>query len=120
MHYLDTSFITPLLLTEPTSADVEAYVGKLPAGSLYISHWTALELASVVAREVRMKRLTEAGARAVLAEFDKIVSDSLNLLMPTVAISASPASTSSALPLAFAAATRSIWRSRRTLVPRRS
>ena len=83
--YLDTSFITPLLLKESTSADVEAYVGRLAAGSLYISHWTALELASVVAREVRMKRLTEADARIVLAEFDILASDSLNVLMPTVA-----------------------------------
>lgn len=85
MLYLDTSFITPLLLKESTSADVEAYVGKLPAGALYISHWTALELASVVAREVRMKRLTEGDARIVLAEFDILASDSLNVLMPTVA-----------------------------------
>jgi len=83
--YLDTSFVTPLLLTEPTSAEVEAYVGKLPAGSLYISHWTALELAGVVAGEVRMKRLSAADARTVLAEFDNLVSDSLNVLMPTVA-----------------------------------
>ena len=85
MLYLDTSFITPLLLKESTSADVEAYVGKIPAGSLYISHWTALELVSVVAREVRMKRLTESDARIVLAEFDVLTSDSLNVLMPTVA-----------------------------------
>ena len=85
VHYLDTSFITPLLLTETTSADVEAYVGKVAAGSLYISHWTALELASVVAREVRVKRLTEADAHTVLEEFDRLVSDSLNVLTPTVA-----------------------------------
>lgn len=85
VHYLDTSFITPLLLTEATSTDVEAYVSKLPPGNLFISHWTMLELASVVAREVRMKRLAEANARAVLAEFDSLVSDSLNVLMPTVA-----------------------------------
>ncbi|MFN0316706.1 MAG: type II toxin-antitoxin system VapC family toxin [Burkholderiales bacterium] len=85
MHYFDTSFITPLLLAEPASSQVEAYAGKLPAGGLFISHWTALELASVVAREVRMKRLNEADARTVLAEFDSLVSDSLNVLAPTVA-----------------------------------
>ena len=64
---------------------MEACVGKIPAGSLYISHWTALELVSVVAREVRMKRLTESDAHIVLAEFDVLTSDSLNVLMPTVA-----------------------------------
>jgi predicted nucleic acid-binding protein len=83
--YLDTSFITPLLLKESTSAEVDAYVGKIPPGSLYISYWTALELAGVVAREVRMKRLTDSDARIVLAEFDVLASDSLNVLMPTVA-----------------------------------
>ena len=85
MYYLDTSFITPLLLNEATSSDVEAFVGKLPAGSLHISHWTVLEFASVIAREVRMKNLSEVGARAVLNEFDNLVSDSLNVLTPTVA-----------------------------------
>lgn len=84
MFYLDTSFVTPLLLTEPTSTDVEAYLGQLPAGSLYISHWTALELASVVAREVRMKRLSVVHANTVLVEFDSLVTDSLNVLMPTI------------------------------------
>ena len=32
-----------------------------------------------------MKRLTESDARIVLAEFDVLTSDSLNVLMPTVA-----------------------------------
>lgn len=83
MYYLNTSFITPLLLTEATRTDVESCVGKLPAGILCISYWTALELASVVTREVRMKRLTEADARLVLAEFDVLVGDSLKVLIPT-------------------------------------
>jgi predicted nucleic acid-binding protein len=85
VYYLDTSFITPLLLNEAVSGAVEAFVGKLPAGSLYISHWTVLEFASVIARQVRMKNLSEGDARAVLNEFDNLVSDSLNVLMPTVA-----------------------------------
>ena len=44
-----------------------------------------MELANVVAREVRMKHLNAADARNVLAEFDRPVSDSLVPLTPTVA-----------------------------------
>jgi predicted nucleic acid-binding protein len=82
VYYLDTSFITPLLLNEGTTQAVEAFVST---GSLYISHWTVLEFAGVIAREVRMKNLPEADARAVLREFDRLVTESLNVLMPTVA-----------------------------------
>jgi predicted nucleic acid-binding protein len=44
-----------------------------------------LEFARVIAREVRMKNLAEADARAVLGEFDRLVMESLNVVMPTVA-----------------------------------
>jgi hypothetical protein len=44
-----------------------------------------LEFASVIAREVRMKNLAEADARAALGEFDRLVMESLNVLVPTVA-----------------------------------
>ncbi len=84
MYYLDTSFITPLLLNEATSAAVEAFVGNLPAGSSYISHWTVLEFASVIAREVRLKNLADADARTVLREFDRLINESLSVLLPTV------------------------------------
>ncbi len=85
MHYLDTSFVAPLLLEESSSGKVEAFVRRLPAGSVYISHWTSLEFASVIAREVRMKNLTEADASAVLTEYDNLVTESLIVLMPTIA-----------------------------------
>lgn len=52
MFYFDTSFLPPLVLEEKSSRKIEAYVTTLPAGDLYLSHWTRLEFSSLVAREV--------------------------------------------------------------------
>lgn len=82
MHYLDTCFITPLLLNEATSEAVERYVVRAAAGSLCISQWTRVEFSSVVAREVRMKKMNANQGTAVLAEFDKLEKESLLVLVP--------------------------------------
>ncbi|MDO8412521.1 MAG: type II toxin-antitoxin system VapC family toxin [Gallionellaceae bacterium] len=82
MHYLDTCFITPMLLNEATSEAVERYVVRAAAGSLCISQWTRVEFASVVAREVRMKKMKASQGTSVLAEFDKLVQESLLVLVP--------------------------------------
>ena len=82
MHYLDTCFITPMLLNEATSESVERYVVRAAAGSLCISQWTRVEFASVVAREVRMKKMKASQGTSVLAEFDKLVQESLIVLVP--------------------------------------
>jgi hypothetical protein len=50
MLYFDTSFLTPLVRQEATSAQVERFVGSLPAGELAISHWTKVEFSSLLAR----------------------------------------------------------------------
>jgi hypothetical protein len=84
VHYLDICFITPMLLNEATSEAVERYVVRAAAGSLCISQWTRVEFASVVAREVRMKKLNARQGAAVLAEFDKLVQESLLVLVPAV------------------------------------
>lgn len=84
MHYLDTCFITPMLLNEATSEAVERYVVRAAASSLCISQWTRVEFASVVAREVRMKKMKVSQGSAVLAEFDKLVQESLLVLVPVV------------------------------------
>lgn len=84
MHYLDTCFITPMLLNEATSEAVERYVVRAAVSSLCISQWTRVEFASVVAREVRMKKMKVSQGLAVLAEFDKMVQESLLVLVPVV------------------------------------
>jgi predicted nucleic acid-binding protein len=84
MLYFDTSFLAPLLLEESTSARIEAFFAKLPVGALYVSHWTRVEFASLIAREVRMGGLAEADARLAIGQFDELVADSFQVLAPSV------------------------------------
>jgi predicted nucleic acid-binding protein len=85
MLYFDTSFLAPLVLEEATSTKIEAFFAKLPAGDLYVSHWTRVEFSSLIAREVRMGGLAEADALLVIAQFDELVADSFQILAPGVA-----------------------------------
>lgn len=85
MLYFDTSFLAPLILEEATSAKIEAFFAKCPAGDLYISHWTRVEFASLIAREVRMGGLAESDALLAIAQFDELVTDSFRVLAPGVA-----------------------------------
>ena len=67
MLYLDTSLVAPLVIAEDTSDAVEAFVLKLKAGELATSLWTQVELASLVARKVRMAELSAAEAETSVA-----------------------------------------------------
>ena len=85
MIYLDTSFLTPLFRQEAASAKVEAFLAARPSELLAISHWTRVEFASVIAREVRMKALGEATARELIEAFDALSDDSFHVLIPAAA-----------------------------------
>lgn len=85
MLYFDTSFLAPLILEESTSARIEAFFSKLPVGELYVSHWTRVEFASLIAREVRMGGFAESDALLAIAQFDELVTDSFQTLAPGVA-----------------------------------
>lgn len=85
MLYFDTSFLAPLILEESTSANIEAFFSKLPVGELYVSHWTCVEFASLISREVRMGGLTESHALLAIARFDELVTDSFQRVAPNVA-----------------------------------
>ncbi len=78
MFYLDTSFVAPLILEKPLSGKIGDVVAKPPTGALFISHWTRVELASLMAREVRMGSLAQASALSVIAQSDELVVDSLS------------------------------------------
>ena len=82
MVYFDTSFLAPLLLEETTSSAVERFIAGLPAGTLAVSHWTRVEFASLLAREVRMGGLDHPTARDVATEFETIVAESFVTLLP--------------------------------------
>lgn len=85
MLYFDTSFLAPLILEEATSAKIEAFFARLPTGELYVSHWTRVEFASLIAREVRMGGLAESDALLAIGQFDEMVADSFQILAPGVA-----------------------------------
>ena len=85
MIYLDTSFIAPLVITEDGSAAAEAMVLKVKSGELATSSWTQIELASLVARKLRMGELSAAEAEAVRHELRTILNESFRLLMPGAA-----------------------------------
>jgi hypothetical protein len=52
--YFDTRFLVPIILPEATSDSVAAFVHRLSAEQLTVSHWTKVEFSSLIAREVRM------------------------------------------------------------------
>ncbi len=83
MVYFDTSFLAPLLLEETTSSAIERFIAGLPVGTLAVSHWTQIEFASLLAREVRMGGLDPTTAREVGAEFEAIVAESFVVLLPS-------------------------------------
>lgn len=85
MVYLDTSFLAPLLLPEPTSAAVEHFIAGLAPGTLAVSHWTRVEFASLLAREVRMSHLDRQKAAEAGAEFESLVREFFAVLLPDVA-----------------------------------
>ena len=76
-HYIDTSFLAPYLIPEPTSDCVEKKLQELPSGSLLISQWTRTEFASLLARQVRMKALPHQSSTKVFGALDQIIRDGL-------------------------------------------
>ena len=65
MHYFDTSFLVPLILPETTSEAIAGFFDGLPPDQFAVSHWTRVEFASLLAREVRIgaSDAAEAGKR---------------------------------------------------------
>lgn len=85
MLYFDTSFLAPLILEEAASAKIEDFFARLPVGELYVSHWTRVEFASLIAREVRMGGFAESDALLAIAQFDQLVTESFQVVAPRVA-----------------------------------
>ena len=62
---------------------MEAIVLKLKAGELTTSMWTQVELASLVSRKVRMGELSASEAETVRHEFEHMLGESFEMLLPT-------------------------------------
>ena len=83
MLYFDTSFLVPLILPEPTSDEIAAFIGRLPVEELAVSHWTRVEFSSLIAREVRMGGLDDKSGGRADARFEAMVDESFSVLLPT-------------------------------------
>jgi uncharacterized protein len=81
--YLDTSFLAPLAIPEDTSDLVERYLQRLEPGSLITSLGTRVELASLLSRRQRMGDFDGEQAERIRAAFDRVLGESLHLLVPT-------------------------------------
>ncbi len=82
MLYFDTSFLVPLILPEATSHSIAAFVRRLSAEQLTVSHWTRVEFSSLIAREVRMGGLDAQTAARADARFEAMVDESFSVLLP--------------------------------------
>ena len=82
MRYFDTSFLVPLVLPETTSEPIATFFEGLSGEELVVSHWTRVEFASLLAREVRMDRLPSSAAREAGSRFESIVRESFVVLLP--------------------------------------
>ena len=82
MRYFDTSFLVPLILPEATSEPIATFLEGLPNEDLAVSHWTRVEFASLLAREVRMGGLNASVAREAGSRFEAMVHASFVVLLP--------------------------------------
>ena len=73
MLYFDTSFLTPLFKLEQSSPDVRRFTMGLTPRMLAISEWTWVEFASVLAKDVRIGRMTPVQAVALETAFEAAV-----------------------------------------------
>jgi predicted nucleic acid-binding protein len=67
--YLDTSVLVAILIKDPFTGRAYQYLNATTPG-LIVSDFAAAELASAVARRVRMRELTIAAARKAFITFD--------------------------------------------------
>lgn len=85
MIYFDTSFLVPFIVPEPTSNAVTAFIGGLPRGELAISHWTEVEFASMLAREVRMGSYDSEAFRTAVTRLGAVTQSSFAIFLPDAA-----------------------------------
>jgi uncharacterized protein len=80
MRYFDTSFLVPLLISEPKTPKVEQFFESLHEGeTLLFSRWGQLEFASVAARLFRMDEMSAKDAQTVIGEFNRLLTQSFRL-----------------------------------------
>jgi len=83
-RYLDASVLVVVLTVEPFTERADRFVRDHPIG-LIISDFAAAELASAIARRVRMREVTVDDARSDLSAFDSWAARSVQLIEVTAA-----------------------------------
>jgi predicted nucleic acid-binding protein len=84
IRYLDTSFVVPLIREETISVPVTQFVAGLPPGELAISRGTEVEVALLLARDVRTGVIKSGEARKADMLLGDIVRRSFVVLSPSV------------------------------------
>jgi predicted nucleic acid-binding protein len=83
MLYLDTSFLVPLFRSEPSSDAIEAFLRRRRNSLLCTSAWALVEFSSFLSREVRMGFLARDDARLIADQFDQVMDESFELIVPS-------------------------------------
>jgi len=117
MVYFDTSFLVPLILPEATSERIDAFVRQLDAGQLTVSHWTSVELSSLLAREVRMGGLDRQTAAQAEDRFDAMLYLSFSVILPSFNDYSLAKQYLGRFETGLRAGTRFTWPSRATMAP---
>lgn len=82
MRYFDTSFLVPLILPEVTSDSVYSCFRSFSTDELAVSDWTRVEIASLLARDVRMGSLDADSALKAARRFESTIAESFTVLLP--------------------------------------
>lgn len=83
MLYFDTSFLVPIILPEASSSKISTFMERLRVEDCVTSQWTRIEFSSMLAREVRISALDTGAAHDADNEFDALLRESFNVLLPT-------------------------------------
>jgi len=78
--YLDTSLLVPLLIREPRTPRVQAFLSAGAAKALLISPWTITEFSSALALKERVRSISREERRAAPTMFEKFRSLRLELV----------------------------------------
>jgi uncharacterized protein len=82
MVYFDTSAVVPLVLPEPSSGAMHAWLAGTDRAALALGDWTVAEFASVLGVQVRARTLTRVQATAAWIELRRHVLESFAVLTP--------------------------------------
>lgn len=83
MLYLDTSLIVTALSNEDLSAQAQEWLAAQDPEELAISEWTITEVSSALAIKLRRGDIDIAARATLLAEFNRLVTESFTILTVT-------------------------------------